>query len=385
MTGGSGINNHGRNIHETAMKGSTATNPGRIEKLLQHLINIYSPSGKEEEILDYLYGYLRRRDLPVRKQKVDENRYNLVVAPPDTEIRLVLVGHLDTVSAYDLDHYQAEQEGDLITGLGAADMKGGCAAMIETFQALRDQGHTRLPVALALVVGEEEEGDWARELVRDFQFKWALIGEPTDLVPCLSNYGYLEIQLSARGRRMHASLSSQVRNPIEAMLRLILSLTRHMDENRPELVYNIRDLWSSQAGFTVPDLCESWLDIHVPPSVKIPEIMVEFEDVFIREKDSGARIDRDLRFATIDPGFELPEKGPFVETVRDVFLKRGLPWKPAPFISHSDANQIWQAGVRPILLGPGQLDKAHTPDESVFFSQVCLAAEIYFHIVLAGF
>lgn len=32
--------------------------------------------------------------------------------------------------------------------------------------------------------GKEEEGDGARELVSDFQFKWALIGEPTDLVPC---------------------------------------------------------------------------------------------------------------------------------------------------------------------------------------------------------
>ncbi|PIU32475.1 MAG: peptidase M20, partial [Syntrophobacteraceae bacterium CG07_land_8_20_14_0_80_61_8] len=44
-----------------------------------------------------------------------------------------------------------------------------------------------------MVVGEEEEGDGARRLVRDHHFPWAVIGEPTDLKIGLSHFGYLEV------------------------------------------------------------------------------------------------------------------------------------------------------------------------------------------------
>jgi len=35
------------------------------------------------------------------------------------------------------------------------------------------------------------------------------------------------------------------------------------------------------------------------------------------------------------------------------------------------------------LLGPGQLEKAHAPDESVSFQQVTLAAELYRDLLMS--
>jgi hypothetical protein len=49
--------------------------------------------------------------------------------PPEIDIQLAFIGHLDTVAAYDLDHYGYQENGDQVTGLGTADMKSGCAAM----------------------------------------------------------------------------------------------------------------------------------------------------------------------------------------------------------------------------------------------------------------
>ena len=69
-------------------------------------------------------------------------------------------------------------------------------------------------MALALVVGEEEDGDGAVALGREFHFPWAIVGEPTNLQPCLSHYGYLEVQITTRGRRMHASLANKGQNPL---------------------------------------------------------------------------------------------------------------------------------------------------------------------------
>jgi acetylornithine deacetylase len=351
--------------------------PQRLRQFLHRLIDIYSPSGKEREILTFLQGYLKRHGLPITRQPVDDHRYNLLVVPPDRDARLVLIGHLDTIGAHDLEHYGCEEDGDLILGLGAADMKGGCAAMVEAYLTLWEYGSSQLPVALALVVGEEEEGDGARELVKDFHFPWAIVGEPTDLKPCLSSYGYLELQICTTGKRKHPSLANLHRNPVEFMLRLILKITGYLERERPQFVYNIRDLFSSQVGFAVPDRCEAWLDVHVPPASPLGEITLELEEIFTKERKEEPGVDATLRFDTIDAGYELPEKGPVVEALKAAFAKHFLPWEPQAFRSHSDANQLWEAGVVPLLLGPGRLQEAHAPGESISFRQACLAAELY--------
>jgi acetylornithine deacetylase len=355
--------------------------PIRLRRLLRRLIDIYSPSGKEEEILAYLHAYLKRNGLPVIRQPVDECRYNLVVVPPDRDVRLGLIGHLDTVVAYDFDHYGCEEQGDLIQGLGAADMKGGCAAMVEAYLSLWQAERSGFPAALALVVGEEEEGDGAERLARDFHFPWALIAEPTDLRPCLSHYGYLEIQLSFRGQRLHASLANRRQNPVQSMLSLLLRMTRYLQKERPEAAYNIRDLLSTRAGFVVADWCEAWIDIHLPPKIPIGDITQDLEGIVSRAQEEHPEVEASIRFTNMHTGYELPEKGPLVEALHDLYAERSLPWAPEPFRSHSDANLLWASGIKPVLLGPGCLDKAHAPDESVSFQQVKAAAELYRDLV----
>ena len=38
-------------------------------------------SDKEEELLSYLHGFLKKYQLPVKRQMLEEGRYNLIVAP----------------------------------------------------------------------------------------------------------------------------------------------------------------------------------------------------------------------------------------------------------------------------------------------------------------
>jgi len=365
------------------IKQNSAIDPQRLRRLLRRLMDIYSPSGKEEEILAYLHGHLKRKGLPVIRQEVDDSRYNLIVAPPEGDARFALIGHLDTVVAYDLEQYAYEEEDDLIIGLGAADMKGGCAAMVEAYLSLWEAGHQQLPVALVMVVGEEEEGDGAERLMDEYHFPWAIIAEPTDLHPCLSCYGYMEAQINTRGRRVHASLASQSQNPIESMLHILIQISHYMVQNRPEGVYNIRDILSTQAGFAVPEWCEAWLDLHLPPKAALGEISLELEELVERLSKENSHIDTSIRLATVEGGYELPEKGSVVEALKTVYQQHSQPWEPQSFPSHSDANQLWASGVKPILLGPGQLSQAHAPEESVSFQQVVIAAELYRDLILS--
>lgn len=362
------------NTHQTIQ-------PQRLRRLLRRLVEIYSPSGKEEEILTYLHAYLKRHGLAVKRQEVDENRYNLLMLPEDGDARVVFLGHVDTVMAYDLESLALREDGDLVMGLGAADMKGNCAAMVEAFLCLSERGLNHVPAALALVVGEEEYGDGAKQLVQDYHFPWAVIGEPTDLRPCLGHYGYLEVQLRTFGKRRHASLARRKENAIEAMLQAIVRVSHRLDRHHPEIVYNVRDLFSSQVGFAVPDRCEAWLDLHLPPSAPIGICRQEVEEAFARGFRENASIGGSLRIVTIATGYELPEKGSFVRALKSTCTELAIPWEPQSFRSHSDANQLWAAGVKPVLFGAGRLEKAHAPDEGISFKAVCLAAKAYLELL----
>ena len=353
--------------------------PGRLFRLFRHMMDIYSPSGKEEELSGYLYAFFKKRRLPVSRQMLADGRYNLIVAPPGVEIQLALIGHVDTVSAHDLEEFGFSRSDGVISGLGAADMKGGCAAIIEACLCFWETAGPDLPVALILVVGEEENGDGAIRLLEDLHFPWCIIAEPTGLVPCFAHYGYIEMQLTSQGERRHASLAKGRNNPVEKMLKTLLALTHHMDQ-RSEAVYNIRDLLTSKSGFAVPEWCQAWVDFHLPPHTPTGAFCSELEEVVC--SPSSGKNPVEVRFHTIQDGYDLPGKGAMVEALQKIYARRELPWQPAAFPSHSDANLLWAHGIKPVLLGPGSLAKAHVPDECIDEAEVLAAAEIYYQLLL---
>ena len=357
--------------------------PDRLKNLLRELVNIYSPSGKEEEILEYTEQYLRKQGLTVIRQEVDENRYNLLVLPEDENVELCFVGHLDTVTAYDLDDFSFSEEEGKIYGLGTADMKAGCAAMIETFTALRANNERLPPVGLALVVGEEEDNSGAKTLAREYSFPWALVGEPTNLGVCLGHYGYLEVLLRTHGKRAHSSMPELGQNAIESMLKLLLRITEYATTSTHGLVYNIRELSGFPSGFVVPDTCEAYVDLHLPPHSKIDTLKTELEHLVEKAGKEIPGLDAVLRFEEAHPGYRISNERLLVQKLQKIFQGMSVPWEPQDFRSHSDANILWSDGVDPIILGPGRLEEAHTPEESVNFAQVLKAAEIYLNFALS--
>ncbi len=356
----------------------------RLRKLLRDLVDIYSPTGKEEEAVEYAERHLKKHGIAAIRQEVDENRFNLLVLPDRTErMELCFVGHLDTISAHDTEDYSSSQEGDTVLGLGTADMKAGCAAMIEAFTTIASMGGTFPPVGLALVVGEEEDSIGAKEVVREYSFPWAIIGEPTNMVPCLGHYGYLEVLLRTIGKRVHSSMPELGQNAIEAMLKLLLQVTQYATSSSHELVYNVRQLTSFPGGFVVPDTCEAWLDLHLPPNSKIDVLKTELEQLIKVAENSISGLDCHLKFEETHAGYRISEGRPFVEKLKAIYQKMSLTWEPQDFRSHSDGNVLWAAGVDSIILGPGRLDEAHTPKESVSFTQVTQAARLYLNIALS--
>jgi acetylornithine deacetylase len=263
------------------------------------------------------------------------------------------------------------------------DMKSGCAAMIEALTVMAEGGEMVPPVGLALVVDEEESNKGAKSLVNDYDFPWAIVGEPTGLMPCLAHYGYLEVMLRTQGKRAHSAMPELGQNAIENMLKLLLQVTESVSSRIDGLVYNIRELSGFPGGFVVPDSCEAWLDLHLPPSSRIDMLKTEFERLLEEARESISNLDVQLNFEDTYSGYQISQERHLVGKLKEVYSRMSLAWEPQEFRSHSDGNILWSAGVNPIILGPGYLEKAHTAKESVSFCQVLRAAQLYLNLALS--
>ena len=348
----------------------------RLTKLLTDMVNMYSPSGKESQIVAYLADYLMSHGLPVTLRPVTEGRMNIEVVF-DAQPEVAFLGHVDTVPAFDIENYEAHCEDEILHGLGTADMKGGCAAMIEAFIAAHEDGCLPHQAALYLVVGEEESGDGTKALLESTRFPWAIVAEPTNLVPCLQHYGYVEMLMQAAGRRRHAAMAGREYNAIFNLLDILTSIAETMEKDYPNACFNIRSVHSSESGFAVPESCEAWLDFHIPPELDIPvftgKMQALAEDGFQKSALTQSHVD----FPLLAAGYDLPENGLLVDALQTVFSARGMTWKHGSFRSHSDANLLRETGCSPIMLGPGDLARAHTREECIPLAQVYAAAEIY--------
>jgi len=364
-----------------------AIDPVRLRGSFLELLDIYSPSGKEEDIQLYLEERLNRAGFAVERQEVEEERYNLVATMGAGEPGLYLVGHVDTVPAWDLEEFGAREEGDTVFGLGSADMKGGCAAMLECWLALAQAlpERERPSVGLLLAIGEEENGDGSARFLESCRPPWAVIGEPTGLSACFAHYGYLEAGFVTHGVKSHSSLPELGHNAVESMLRVLLHLGNDalFRREESEIVYSIREMRSSQKGFVVPDRCEAWIDLHLPPE-RDPVSLERAIRELVRGAERyipGLEVSVDFDFAA--PGYDLGTENLLARALEDLYPRLGLALKLDAFRSHSDGNLFRAAGCRPLILGPGALEVCHTPEEQVPFAEVLNAARIYAALCLA--
>jgi acetylornithine deacetylase len=364
-----------------------AIDPQRLKRTLLQMIDIYSPSGKEEDIQLYLEQLLRNAGFEVERQEVEEDRYNLRVVMGEAEPRLYLVGHVDTVHAWDLEEVGAREENGAIHGLGSADMKSGCAAMVESFLALAEalQPSERPAVGLLLVVGEEENGDGSAAFLKNCRAPWVVIGEPTGLSACFAHYGYLEAGFVTLGLKSHSSLPELGHNAVESMLRVLLYLGNNSLFNREqsEIVYSIREMHSSQKGFVVPDRCEAWIDLHLPPDRDPHALEQAIRSIISEAQGKIPRLEVSVDFDFASAGYNLGLDNHLARTLLELYPKLRLPLKFDAFRSHSDGNLFRAAGSKPLILGPGALEISHTPEELVVFAEVHAAARIYAALCVA--
>lgn len=272
---------------------------------------------------------------------------------------VLLAGHLDTVPAQ--GNLPGRMEDGAVVGLGASDMKGGVAVMIEL---ARWAAETELAYDLALLFFPREElGPEHNPLPAVFE-QAALVDEaslvvclePTDNTLQLGCLGNLDARIVFEGKSAHSARPWLGLNAIAvalAGLRPVLELEPRDVEIEGLLFREVLSVVQLHAGIAtnvIPGRAEAVLNFRYAPDRSPAEAEARVREL------AG----RDVEILGNSPPAHVPRDSPLLER-----LRAAGSFELGPKQAWTNVADFAARGLDAVNLGPGATRYAHTVDERV--------------------
>lgn len=309
---------------------------------------------------------------------------------------LILNGHVDVVDPGARERWRYDPWGgvvveDRLYGRGACDMKAGLLAALYAIEAVRRAGvRLRGDLVLESVVGEEEGGAGSlAALLRGYRADAVVIPEPSRLAVVPAAAGVALFRLTVEGLSAHGSMRERGVSALEKFVPLLQALqTLEAEVNREvadprfrryalPLALNIHRVQAGGSQSMVPDRLVTE-GRYGYLGVSASEARRRFE-ARLKQAAQG-----DPWLAAHPPRVEWlgvgePSEAPaaLVEGLAAAYRRtagtepviEGVPYR-------SDMCILANAGGLPtVIFGPGDIDRAHFPDEHVPLGEYRLAIE----------
>lgn len=338
-------------------------------KVIEQLAEWLGDLGFEIEIID----------IPDHPHKA--NLIATLGAGPGTESGgLVLSGHTDTVpfdeKLWRSDPFKVTEREQRLYGLGTADMKSFFALVLDAVRELRAEDLTA-PLIILATADEESSMAGARELVRlgRPRARHAVIGEPTSLRPINAHKGVMMEAIHLLGKAGHSSDPALGISALEGMHDVITAIKAWRDElqreNRDERfalpvpTLNLGYIHGGDNPNRICGHCELHIDLRPLPGMEIAELQnILKERVTQSIKGSGLRLDIDHLFGGI-PAMETPATAEIIQAAERI---TGHSSESVAF--GTEGPFLQQLGMDTVILGPGNIDQAHQPDEYLALDQI---------------
>lgn len=392
----------------SAMPAGNVIGMERVVSLLGDLVKIPSPYFHEKRVMDFVFGWLQSRGIPVefhrfREEKVlDFDGTNLTgtINGGEPGPAVLLNGHLDTVElcgGWTRDPYGCSVEGNRFYGLGACDMKGGCTAILLALEAFTAQNAPFSGKIVYSFVCDEEGpfGLGTDALIRDGiindSMDVAVVAEPSS---AFSDGPYPSLSLGARGgwnyrvkitgRSSHGASPELGINAVSEAAKLLLEL------ERTELPVHDRlgagsicciDFEGGGAALSVPDKASFSVFRHVTMGEDKESVLEEVRDAVKRAGLVGqvSVSFREAPYPECDgfPAYVVPEDDPFVGLMKEsIRAAAGVEPSISYFKSVGDYCYIGgRLGIPTLVFGPGG-GNFHSADEYVELDTVRSTAEV---------
>ncbi len=349
-------------------------------------------------LTDYLEDRLKQMGCRTeRLEYEDENgvrKASVVGKKGEGRGGMAYFGHTDVVPAinwFTEDHgpfTPAVRQGKLY-GRGACDMKGSVASMLaaaERFEA----GELNQPVYIACTADEEigyggaiqvkEESLFYREMV-EAQTR-TIVGEPTLLDVVYAHKGGCSFEATARGESAHSSTRVGL-NANWVMIPFLVRMKELYDETQssPEWQDAEFDPPTLGGNIGIEDYPEA-MNVKKPISIcrigfrPMPSTSTDrlIERVTRAAQDCGVEL-------KVDRGHEAFHVDPTSSFVREVVKVTGR--ESARTVGYGSEASVYTDLKNRVLIGPGDVEQAHTFDEWISVEQLHRGADTYAEFIRA--
>lgn len=308
-----------------------------------------------------------------------ERRYNNVwaVAPGfDPALpTLLLNSHIDTVSPVaswtrnPFEPVRDEEDPDRLYGLGSNDAGASLVALLAAFRAIADDNHRAYNLVFLASAEEEVSGEHGLRAVVDLipRPDFAIVGEPTGMLPALAEKGLMVLDGEVTGVAGHAARNEGV-NAIYKAIPIVERLARLEFPKVSRLLGPVKiSVTGISAGTrhnVVPDLCKLVVD------VRTTDVYTNLETLeMIQSACPEATFTP--RSTRLNPS-SAPDTHPVVERLRMM----GRDGFGSPTLS-DQALMPWPS----LKLGPGDSARSHTADEYIMLPEIREAISIYIRLL----
>jgi acetylornithine deacetylase len=368
----------------------------RLEELTGRLVGADTVSTRgNAEAMAELAGRLESAGFRARLQRWGEGaqeKANLVaVAGPPEPDGLILSGHLDVVPfegqpGWTRDALRLACEGDRLYGRGTSDMKVFLAQCVDAACEL-DVGALRRPLVFLFTSDEEIGCLGAARLAPALDAllgetpkpALAWIGEPTSWQVFHTHKGIVAFGVTVHGRGGHSSVPGAGVNAIAVAAQALASVGELQAELRrrpraefapvfpdaPYTTLNFGTIHGGTASNMIAEHCAFTVSYRPLPDEDPLAVYREVRARVLERayRDWGSELAARIEVSQplVAPGLLSPTGSRLEQALREQ-LGAGAPGG-APFCT--DGGRFAAAGIASLICGPGDLEQAHQPDESI--------------------
>ena len=350
-------------------------------RFLTNLLGIYSPSGKEEDIANFLAYEMKRMGFEVGKDGIG----NVIGVVGEGEPVILLCGHMDTVAG----HLPLRIEEGKIYARGAVDAKGPLAAMVMAAAAAAKEPGFKGKILVASVVEEEATSRGVKHLItQGIKADYAIFGEPSGVENVTIGYkGQIQLKIVCKTETGHASMPWLYENALEKAYELWGQIKNAYPYPSPEPSESPFDavtaclvkVTGGRATSVVPFEAELNIDVRVPIQFSTAQVFAEIEELIAKYQAVNPKVTAKATVLdTVEP-FEVNKASPLVHVLSSSVRK--VLNKPATLLRKTgtgDMNILGKAMNLPIVTyGPGDSHLDHTLDEHIDVSEYLNAIQVY--------
>ena len=305
-------------------------------------------------------------------------------------------GHYDVVPAIDDKQFQPHISKGRLYGRGAADMKGGLAVILFALQALKECDVSLNGTVSFSITPDEETGGLAglKYLLDEGYISRNLIGvmdpEPSSGDIINGSRGALSFDVIVKGRASHVMTDSLGVNAFENMVEVadaFLELKKQVEQRKtrhpvtpPGSDHSILLVGGVCGGGTnfniVPDTVYFTVDRRFNLEENPTEVQREIHEVIAALQEKGLEIETRI-FQQGNASFTSQEE-PICTTLMKV-VEQVTGHRPDVSICPGllETRFFVELGIPAVIYGPGLLEEAHGPNESVQVDNVIDCTRIY--------